>query len=201
MKRAVILRMSMSALLLLGAAACKKKSEQAAGSEATGSAGSAASAASPAPKVDEKELARAEEPTGITWKRLDVPFGSVELPVDPGWNLVGADVQGPDGVVMVLQSQNADAVKQDRFLTAYLAMQKRDGASYVNTAMVKGSINGEPAARIEGTIDSNGTKFVTRDYLVFTKDKMVVIGARIPEASAAKLPPLLDHVVRTLQTK
>jgi hypothetical protein len=191
--------MTMSALLLFGAAACKKKSEPAAGSESTGSAtGSAGSAAA---KLGEKELARAEEPAGVTWKRLEVPFGSLELPVDPGWNLVGADVQGPDGIVMVLQSQNADAVKQDRFLTAYLAMQKRDGASYVNTAMVKGSVNGEPAARIEGTIDSNGTKFVTRDYRVFTKDKMVVIGARIPESAAAKLPPLLDHVVRTLQTK
>lgn len=194
MKRAVIASLLMSALMMTGAA-CKKKREQAEDVAAT------TGSASPAAKVDEKELARAEDPAGVTWKRLDVPFGSVELPVDPGWNLVNADVQGPDGIVMVLQAQNADAVKQDRFLTAYLAMQKRDGANYVNTAMIKGSVNREPAARIEGTIDSNGTKFVTRDYLVFTKGKMVVIGARIPEAAAAKLPALLDHVVRTLQTK
>lgn len=184
--RSLILALA-TAALLGGGAACKKKSGEGEGS------GSAA-------KLDEKELARAEDPAGLTWKRLDVPFGSVELPVDAGWNLVGTDVQGPDGIVMVLQSQPMAAVKMDRFLTAYLAMQKRDGANYVNTALVKGTVAGEPAARVEGTID-NGTKFVTRDYLVFTKDKVVVIGARIPEANAAKLPPLLDHVVRTLQAK
>lgn len=181
-----------AAALLGGAGACKKKSDE--------QGGSGSGSGSAAAKLDEKELARAEEPAGLTWKRLDVPFGSVELPVDAGWNLVGADVQGPDGIVMVLQSQPMPAVKMDRFLTAYLAMQKRDGANYVNTALVKGTVTGEPAARVEGTID-NGTKFVTRDYLVFTKDKVVVIGARIPEASAAKLPPVLDHVVRTLQAK
>lgn len=176
MKRAVIALFS--ALLVLGAAACKKKSE--------------------APELG---LASAAEPQGVTWKRIEVPFGSLELPVDPGWNLVnGGEVQGPDGIVVVMQSQDWAADKMDKFLTGFTKMQAEQSPKYEGKATERGQVSGQPAARIEGAFD-NGAKFVTRDYLVFTKGKVVVIGARAPEAAAARLPGLVDHAVRSLQVK
>ena len=194
-KRVVI---ALLAALLSAATACKKK-EQAAQDAGSGSAGSAAvDAAAPAAN----ELANAPEPEGVTWKRLEVPFGSLELPQDAGWGLVGSsEIHGPDGVVIVMQPQEKVAPERfEKYLLAFIAVQKRDAPKYELIAQTKGTVNGALAARVEGTFD-NGTRFVTRDFLVFTKGKVVLIGARIPEASAAKLPGLVGHVVRSLQVK
>jgi hypothetical protein len=188
-KRAAIATAMM--LIFGGAAGCKKKGEDQA-AEGSGSGSAVVKQAD--------ELATAEEPAGLTWKRIDMPFGSLELPVDAGWNLVGTDVQGPDGIVIVMQSQDKDVERMDKFLSAFNALQKRDAPKYEGKPVAKGTVNGEPAARVEGTFD-NGTRFVTRDYLVFTKGKVVVVGARIPEAHAAKLPGVVDHLARTLQVK
>ncbi len=193
MKRAAM-AMAAAMLVLGGAAGCKKKE----GDKVADGSGSGSGSAV-VKQAD--ELATAAEPAGLTWKRIDMPFGSLELPVDAGWNLVGTDVQGPDGIVIVMQSQDKVTVERmDKFLAAFDALQKRDAPKYEGKALTKGTVNGEAAARVEGSFD-NGARFVTRDYLVFTKGKVVVVGARIPEAAAAKLPGVVDHLVRTLQTK
>lgn len=190
-KRVVI---ALMAALLSAVGACKKK-EQA---KPEAAVGSAADAVTRAPN----DLANAPELEGVTWKRIEVPFGSLELPQDPGWGLVGAsEVHGPDGIVIVMQAQDKVAPDRfDKYLTAFVAVQKRDAPKYELTAQTKGTVNGELAARVEGTFD-NGTRFVTRDFVIFTKGKVVLVGARMPEATAAKLPSLVGHVARSLQVK
>jgi hypothetical protein len=177
MKRAVIALFS-ALLMIGGAAACKKKSEPA-----------------------EVGLASAAEPQGVTWKRIELPFGSLELPVDAGWNLVGGgEVQGPDGMVVVMQSQDWAVEKMDKFLTAFAEMQVKQSPKYEGKTTERGKVAGAPAARIEGAFD-NGTRFATRDYLVFAKGKVIVVGARIPAEHAERLAGIVDHAVRTLQVK
>src|SRR6187549_312982 len=103
MKRAAVLLFS--AAISLGATACKKKEgEPAAGGSGSAAATSGGDKGGNADKVagDKaagKELADAAEATGITWKRTDVPFGSVELPGGEGWSFPDAtQAEGPDGV-------------------------------------------------------------------------------------------------------
>jgi hypothetical protein len=188
--RAHLLSAVVSLSVALGAAACKKKDAEH-GSAASGSTvGSAA-----------KELADSAEPTGLTWKRIEVPFGSLELPVDPGWNLVGTEVHGKDGMVITMQEQaDITPTQLDEYVASYEEVQRRDAPKYAGKAVAKGAVGGATAARVEGTFD-NGEPFVTRDFLLFAKGKVVVIGARIPAAGAAALPGIIDHAVRTLQIK
>ena len=55
------------------------------------------------------------------------------------------------------------------------------------------------AVRVEGTFD-NGTRFVTRDYLLFTKGQVVLLSARSPEPGAA-LAGVIDHMARSAKVK
>lgn len=195
-------------LLLGGAAACKKKEgEPASGGSAAGEKvedkgdkGGDKPAGGDSGKAG-KELADAAEPTGVTWKRTDVPFGSVELPSDEGWKVVDGQAEGPSGEVIMMQSQDGITPDQvDDYLASYNEVQERDAPKYARKAETKGTIGGQPGARVEGAFD-NGTKFATRDFLIFTKGKVVLLSARIPEEHAAKLPPVIDHVARSLQAK
>jgi hypothetical protein len=131
-----------------------------------------------------------------------VPFGSVELPTGEGWSLPDAtQAEGPDGLVIMMQAQDGITPDQvDDYLASYNDVQKRDAPKYAGKTERKGTVAGQPSARVEGTFD-NGTKFITRDFLVFTKGKVVMLGARIPEEHAAKLAPVIDHVTRSLQVK
>jgi hypothetical protein len=197
----MIRRMAMAGLssaLLLAAAACGKK----AGDQPADGSGSAAVKADGKPDPDGKDLAATADPAGVSWRRADVPFGSLELPSGPGWNITDVtQAEGPDGVVIMMQSQDGIAPDQvDDYLASYDEAQQRDAPRYERKSQVKGTVAGQPAARVEGTFD-NGTKFVTRDFLIFTKGKVVLLGSRIPEQDAAKLPALIDHIARSLQAK
>jgi hypothetical protein len=183
------------ALLLVGGA-CKKKeggSQDDGKAVETGKLGEAGKAA-----LAGQELADAAEPAAVTWKRIAFPFGTVELPIDPGWNLVGTQVQGPAGEVIMLQSQDGIEPSQlDEYLTSYGEVQRRDAPKYEGPATAKGAVGGKVAARVEGTFD-NGTKFTTRDFLIFHGGKVVALSARAPSEHAAKLAGIIDHVARTL---
>lgn len=181
----------------LGIGACKKKEAEQDGSATASGSGAVVASGSAAA---EPELAPAPATAGLTWKRIEMPFGSLELPADPGWNLVGTDVQGPDDLVLVLQAQEGVTPDQQAtYLKQYGKLQARDARGYRAKAHL-GTLRGDPAIRIEGTFD-NGTKYVTREYLVFAKDKVVALSAHIPAVNAAKLPGIIDQVARTLQVK
>jgi len=190
------------AVSLLAGVACDKSESKEAKPEAGDAAPAGAAPAGEAPEAPEqKELAEAPDPADTTWKRIEQPFGSFEIPAQEGWNVTDNEVEGPDGIVIMAQSQNGitpDLV--DDYLAAYDEVQKRDAPKYAEKARTKGAVGSAVAARVEGTFD-NGTKFVTRDFLVFTGGKVVVLSARAPESNAAALPGVIDHAARTLEVK
>lgn len=184
--------------LMLGivAAGCGGKKDSTDVPPATGT-----STAAPPAKAAAAELATAAEPAGITWKATEQPFGSVELPTGDGWEMVEGQLEGKDGTVVMLQSQDGITPDQlDDYLASYDEVQRRDAPKYVGKPATKGTVGGAPAARVEGTFD-NGTRFVTRDYLIFTKGKVVVLSARVPEAGASGLAGVIDHVARSATIK
>lgn len=159
-------------------------------------------ATAPAPaKAAAAELATAAEPPGIAWKVVEQPFGSVELPTGEGWEMVEGQLEGKDGTVVMLQAQDGITPDQlDEYLASYDEVQRRDAPKYLGKPATKGAVGGAPAARVEGTFD-NGTRFVTRDYLIFAKGKVVLLSARVPEAGAAGLAGVIDHVARSATIK
>lgn len=194
------LSLCLALTLSLAAFACGGKKDAPSGAAPGTGAPTAGTATQPG-KPAAKELADAAEPTGVTWKRLEQPFGSVEVPAGAGWEVVDNQVEGADGTVIMLQAQDGIGPELlDDYLASYDDVQKRDAPKYAGKGSTKGAVGGAVAARVEGSFD-NGTKFVTRDYLIFTKGKVVVLGARTPEPNAAALPGLIDHVARSLQVK
>lgn len=144
-------------------------------------------------------LAVSGEPTGVTWKKVEQPFGTIEAP--DSYKLEDGQLEGSDGTVIMLQAQDGVPPSLlDQYVSSYDEVQKRDAPKYAGTATTKGQVGGNPAVRVEGTFD-NGTAFVTRDYLVFVKNKVVALSARTPKPNAPALPGIVDHVARSLVVK
>lgn len=193
--RSIVIRAILA--LALAAAACGGKKQDAkqdppAAANGDKPPGSAPSAGS--------ELATAADPPGVEWKAVEQPFGTVELPVGP-WELSDNQLDGKDGTVVMLQSQDGITPDQlDEYLASYEDVQRRDAPKYAGKASTKGLVGGARAVRVEGTFD-NGTRFVTRDYLIFTERRVLALSARTPEANAANLPGVIDHIARTARSK
>ena len=175
-------------------AACKKKE---AGTEL------AEDAREEADRAAESDLIASDlkAPEGITFKKSDQAWGTLELPDGADWTATENGVEGKDGTVIMIQRQDDIGPDlMDEYLQSYNDVQTRDAPKYEKKAEVKGTVAGQPAARVEGAFD-NGTRFVTRDYLLFAKGKVVLIGARTPDKNAANLSALVDYVVSTVQVK
>lgn len=159
--------------------------------------GSGGAAPKPAAAV---ELASTADPAGVTWTSLEQPWGTVEIPTGDGWEMVEGQLQGKDGTVVMLQAQgNITPDLIDDYLVSYEDVQKRDAPKYAGKGNTRGTVSGAPAVRVEGTFD-NGTRFVTRDYLLFTKGQVVLLSARAPEPGAA-LAGVIDHMARSAKVK
>ncbi|MBK7077597.1 MAG: hypothetical protein IPH44_35410 [Myxococcales bacterium] len=180
----------------IAAAGCGGKKDPANDPPASGK-----TTAPPPGKAAAAELATAAEPAGITWKAVPQPFGSVELPSGDGWEIVEGQLEGKDGTVVMMQSQDGITPDQlDDYLASYDEVQRRDAPKYAGKPATKGAVGGAPAVRVEGSFD-NGTRFVTRDYLIFAKGKVVMLSARAPEAGASGLAGVIDHVARSATIK
>ena len=129
----------------------------------------------------------AKGPDGVTFKKLDLAFASLQIPDGEGWTLLqqgsASQIEGADGTVIMLQAQDGISPEQrDEYLASYHDVQLRDAPKYERVKQDSGEILGAPAARVEGKFD-NGTAFVTRDYLIFSKGKVVLLG------EVARRPP------------
>lgn len=137
---------------------------------------------------------------------IDLPFGSLEVPDGQGWTVnkgCPTQIGGEDGTVVMLQSQDDITPDQrDDYLAGYHDVQMRDAPKYERVKQETGDILGAPGARVEGKFD-NGTAFVTRDYLVFTKGEGRPRGRAhaVRRPGAAKLAALIDHMTATLAVK
>ncbi len=182
--------------LLLVAPACGEKN----GGPGEGGGGGSAGSGGGAQLVP----ADLKGPEGVAFVKMDLPFGTIEVPDGKDWSVVqGApiQVQGADGTVVMLQAQDGITPDQrDDYLASYHDVQMRDAPKYERVVQETGQAGGAPAARVEGKFD-NGTAFVTRDYLMFRKGKVAVIAGRIPATHAARLAPLVDHMTATFEMK
>jgi hypothetical protein len=181
------------AVLIAAAAGCgEKKDASGQSGEAAGSGGAQLLAAD------------ARAPDGVAFKKLDLPFGAIQVPEGEGWSVAegaAAQVQHEDGTVIMLQAQDGISPDQrDDYLASYHDVQTRDAPRYERVAQETGDVAGAPGARVEGKFD-NGTKFVTRDYLVFKGGKVVIVGGRTPAASSSALAALVDHMTASLTVK
>ena len=157
----------------------------------------------PAPTAEKEkaapDLASSPEPAGVTWKKLEQPFGTIDAPAD--YQLVENQLESKDGTVIMLQAQDGITPDQlDEYMASYDEVQKRDAPKYGGASTTKGTLGGAVAARVDATFD-NGTAFVTRDFVVFTKGKVVMLSARTPKTNAAALPGIIDHVARSFVAK
>jgi hypothetical protein len=193
------------ALLAVASASCGKTEKGAQADKAeSGGAGGAGGAAGSGGAGPALVAADAKGPDGVTFKRVDLAFGSLELPDGKDWKLQQgspSQMEGADGTVIMLQSQDGIAADQrDDYAASYHDVQMQAAPRYERVKQDNGEILGVPATRVEGKFD-NGTPFVTRDYLVFSKGKVVALGGRTPATNAARLAPLMDHIAATLAVK
>lgn len=190
-----VLALSIAAVVACGG----KKDDKGSGGGGAPAAGGEEKALKGGP-TKRTELASTAEPAGLTWKVLEQPWGSVEIPDGAGWEMVEGQLQGSDGTVVMFQAQDdipPDAM--DDYVRSYDDVQKRDAPKYAGKGDTRGAVGGAPAVRVEGTFD-NGTRFVTRDYLLFTQGKVVLLSSRAPEPGAA-LAGVIDHIVRSAKVK
>ena len=176
------------ALLLAGLVACKGGADN-------------ASSGDPVVRPSNELIPTAAAPAGLAFAPHVQSHGTLEVPTGKGWELVDNQVEGADGTVIMLQAQSGIGTDQmNDYLASYIDEQKRDAPKYANGATTKGTISGVPAARVQGTFD-NGTKFVTRDYVLFTKHGVVMIGGRTPAPNAAQLDGLVDYMAHSYKSK
>src|SRR5262245_42668900 len=179
-------RALMCSALLVVSGACKKRSESDRSAQPTA------------------ELVPADihAPAVASFKRVDRPFGTIEIPTGMGWEESEAQIQHPDGTVIMIQSQPGIRPEQlDEYLASYDEVQRRDAPKYTARRTTKGRLGGNVAARVEGTFD-NGTKFVTRDYVMITSGNVVVaVSGRAPSTNGAPLVLLVDYVARSVTAK
>lgn len=139
-------------------------------------------------------------PAGVTFQRIERPFGSLEVPAGAGWKLAADQVTAPDQTSITIYTANITPERLDELLDSYIEQQRHELPKYARTGHRKGTIGGDIAVRIEGSFDG-GTKFITRDYLRFKFGKVVSISSRTPATNAAALPAIVDYVVASVQFK
>ncbi len=191
-------------LTLVAASGCKGGSGSKSGAGGA-HAGSATTEGGTTKRADEL-IGDVPRTDGISWKRVDLPFGTAEIPDGSGWSLEsGATMQvvHADGTVIMFQAQPGVKPSQlAEYLQAYDATQKQDAPKYAEVARTLGTVKGTTAARVDGTYEHE-RKFLTHDYILITQtgDVAAVSGRAPAGPAAAKLAAVVDHIVATAQLK
>jgi len=141
-------------------------------------------------------------PAVASFKRVEKPFGTIEIPDGMGWQESGDQVRHPDGTVITVQTRpGVKPARLDEYLASYDEVQRHDAPKYTARRTTKGQLAGNVAARVEGTFD-NGTRLITRDYVIITNRNVVVaVSGRAPSTNGAPLVLLVDYVARSVRAK
>ena len=207
MKKNLTQLLSAAALTAVLLTACGKKEkakEEAASEEKTEQA---------APEEEKKEEKATEPsllaenvqaPAGAEWEDYSAQNAfTVKIPKGADWEKTEAGYltlhHKKDDITVLVQVQSgADASMRDATTEALISLNKRDAPKYEVTEQPKGSVQSFSASRIDGKFD-NGTKYVTRDYVVFIKDNAVALMARAPEGKKEQLYALVDYLASTIK--
>jgi uncharacterized protein YggL (DUF469 family) len=102
-------------------------------------------------------------------------------------------------MTIIMQSQSGDLTEQvNDYVDAFIDANKRDAPKYEVTGKEEGDINGVKCVRVVGKFD-NGTAYVTRDYLFFTKAKVAILMARVAKTNESKLNAYVDYMASSYQ--
>lgn len=100
-------------------------------------------------------------------------------------------------VTIMLQFQSGiEADRLDEFVTMIVDSNKRDAPKYSAKPIEKGSVAGNPGARVDGEFD-NGTAYATRDYMMMSPKGANAVMVRGPKQDAARVQAIADHVAAT----
>lgn len=137
-------------------------------------------------------------PADYRWQRIKEPYGSFEVPGGDGWVRQPAgplELRQEERDVTLLVQHQADVAPDLRaeYLASLIDVNKRDAPKYQVRGKTEGQVAGVPAGRVDGTFD-NGTKYSTRDYVVFKGGSAVVLMARGPTNREAEVRSMIDRV-------
>ena len=207
MKRNLTQLLSSALLAAVLFTACGKKEKE---KEETASAEKTEQTASEEDKKEEKAsepsliAENVQAPAGVEWEDYSAQSAfTVKIPKGADWEKTESGYltlhHKKDDITVLIQVQGgADASMRDATTEALISLNKRDAPKYEVTEQPKGSVQSFSASRIDGKFD-NGTKYVTRDYVVFVKDNAIALMARAPEDKKDQLYALVDYMASTIK--
>ena len=102
-------------------------------------------------------------------------------------------------MTIIMQGQPGDLTEQiNDYVDSYIDVNKRDAPKYEMTGKEEGEIKGVKCVRLDGKFD-NGTAYITRDYLFFTKSKVAVLMCRVAKTNESKLNAYVDYMAASYQ--
>jgi hypothetical protein len=152
----------------------------------------------------EPDLRTAEDPAGYAWTTstrasvatLDVPSGTGWQSDDGAMLEVTHEVEGL--TVMVQHQAGIPAEMREEYVQSMVDANTRDAPKYEVVERRLGSMAGEPAACVDGRFD-NGTRYVTRDCVLFVNDAAMAIMGRGPVERESQLKSVVDHMASSVE--
>lgn len=142
------------------------------------------------------------KPNGVTFESSDFGgMGKAEFPKGNDWQKMGNEYYNEklDMTILVQSQQGFDIHRQiSSFTDSYIEINKKDAPKYEVIKNEEGSVNSIKTVRIDGKFN-NGTSYVTRDYLFFTENRVVILMSRIAEKNSKELNPLIDYIAGTVK--
>ena len=145
-----------------------------------------------------------QAPEGTEWEDYSAQNAfTVKIPKGVDWEKTESGYltlhHKKDDITILIQVQGgADASMRDATTDMLISLNKRDAPKYEVIEQPKGSVQTFLASRIDGKFD-NGTKYMTRDYVIFVKDNAVALMARAPEGKKDQLYALVDYIASTIK--
>ncbi len=136
-----------------------------------------------------------------TWTASTDAGFTISVPTGDDWTSERTDITKLHseklGVTIMLQHQSGiEADQLDDFVTMVRDSNKRDAPKYSDRPAEKGTLAGQPAARLDGEFD-NGKAYATRDYLVIGPKGASAVMVRGPKTDAARVQAIADHLAAT----
>lgn len=136
-----------------------------------------------------------------TWSENKDAGFTVQVPGGDDWTVEkgSATTIHSEKLNVTILLQHQAGIEQDRldeFVKLILDSNKRDAPKYKDRPIEKGSLAGNPAARLDGEFD-NGTAFATRDYMVMGPKGASAMMVRGPKPDAARVQAIADHIAAT----
>lgn len=151
--------------------------------------------------VSKPLISAAQKPADITFEVTDFEGnGKIEMPTGEKWEKNGTEYYNADMDMTIFTQSQSDIFpdQMKEYTDSYIEVNKRDAPKYEVVQTEEGEINSIKAVRVDGKFN-NGTAYVTRDYLFFTGDKVLLLMARAEEKNAQTLNETIDYIASSVK--